>query len=150
MTANKKTQLFEPRHLSKTTFPLQPSYGNPLSFRVHRTSLLSGIIDPRVWIRSNHSFLNLSRYCRNFIRPDTMFMRVPTQSRTIQVYAWPNWKSEQTKMRVAMSSIVEVECLSVFMCLSLNEGFDSSTHKAFYSRWIWTRDSMLPLRIPNG
>ena len=43
MTANKKTQLFEPRHLSKTTFPLlrvQTSYGNPLSFRVYRTSPL--------------------------------------------------------------------------------------------------------------
>jgi hypothetical protein len=77
MTANKKTQLFEPRHLSKTTFPLQTSYGNPLSFRVYRTSPLSVITDLRVCIRSNHSFLNLSRYCRNFIRPDTMFMRVP-------------------------------------------------------------------------
>ena len=69
--------VFAARYITNTSFPPQTSYSNTLSFGVYYCFIRSQKIDLREWIRSNPSSVNLSRYCRKSIRPNTVVMRVP-------------------------------------------------------------------------
>ncbi len=52
----------------------QQSYGNAICLGPYYNFLVGQLINHCEWLGSNHSFLYLSRYCRNLGCPDTMFM----------------------------------------------------------------------------